>query len=235
MTAEPTERSNVKAPKFSDAEGLLRFLFQKTKFFTARNGEAPVIPHVWVKGQNNMVLVVGENATGKSLMRRVVCQAARQAGHEPMPVSMQGRTMPDWSRAFVYGDESSKSTGQISIHTVITGIRTCKSRANTHIVFWDEPDLGLSDSWSAGVGIALREFANDMPANTVAAFVVTHNKVLVRRLAAANPHYVALGASAPPSVEAWLAHEPLPRDIAELGKESHELFLQIHRLTKGNQ
>ena len=177
-------------------------------------------------------MVVGDNATGKSLFRRLVCQLTREAGYEPIHISMQGRTTEHFSRAFIYGAEDWESTGQISAHTVTLGIKTCQDRTNKHVIFWDEPNLGLSDSWSAGMGVAFRDFAMKLPEHTVAAFVVTHSKALLKQLVPAKPHYVAFGVNAPASLEEWLDHDPPPRDIEQLGEESHTLFKRISKVLK---
>ena len=95
--------------------------------------------------------------------------------------------------AFIYGDESWESTGVLSSRTVLTGIKTCQGRKSKHVIFWDEPDVGLSDSWAAGVGQSICGFVTDCPRNTVAALVVTHSKALVRELLPAAPAYVHLG------------------------------------------
>lgn len=110
---------------------------------------------------------------------------------------------------------------------------TCQSRKTKHVVFWDEPDLGLSGSWAAGVGQAICKFAKPMPRNTVAAMIVTHSKPLVRELLPAKPVYLHMGvdpSEAPPTLKDWLEHHPEPRDIEELSKVSRKRFLLIQHI-----
>jgi len=135
--------------------------------------------------------------------------------------------------AMVYGDESWESTGVLSSRTILTGTSTCRGRKSKHAIFWDEPDLGLSDAWAAGAGRHIREFAGDFPRNTVAAFVVTHSKALVRELLPAKPTYLHLGkepSEAPQSLAEWVEHQPEARDLEELGKESRERFKMIQHI-----
>lgn len=212
------------------AKGILGELFERSPFFRPDKQGTPPIPYVWSMGTTDLVLVVGENATGKSLLRRIVCSWAREQGHEAIALSMAGRTTAGFERLVVYGHEGDESTGRNSAHTVTMGIKTCRERERKHIVFWDEPDLGLSDGWSAGVGVAIRDFALDMPDHTLAAFCVTHSKALVRQLLPARPHFVGMGPQCPASVEAWLDYEPAPLPIEQLDEQARATRSRIDKV-----
>ena len=203
-------------------ESILLEAFKSRVFQAGEHGPAP-IPYVWRRGSSRLVLIVGENAAGKSLMRRVVCHCAQRAGCEPINVSMAGRTRAGIQRLFVYGTEDDESTGRNSARTVTAGIRTCQGREWPHIIFWDEPDLGLSESWAAGMGMTLRGFVSTMAPSTVAAFVVTHSRPLAGQLAQCGPHYVGLGEGCPGTLSAWLRRRPRPLPIEELERRSGEL------------
>jgi hypothetical protein len=205
---------------------LLTTTFDHDLFADDEQGKPP-IPYVWRKGSSRLVLVVGENATGKSLLRRLVCRNAQTAGHEPINVSMAGRVRQGVERLFVYGSESDESTGRNSAGTVTKGIATCRSRERSHIIFWDEPDLGLSDRWSAGVGVAIREFALAMPDATVGAFVVTHSKSLVRQIVECDSNFVGLGPDCPATVGHWLDASATPAPIEELAERSNALRTRV--------
>jgi hypothetical protein len=175
--------------------------------------------------------VPGENASGKSFFRRLVTAICREAKVEAMPISMEGRGGEYGGlRGFIYGDESWQSTGENSAHTVLAGISTCRSRETPHVVFWDEPDLGLSDGWAAGAGVALREFAADLPKMTYGAFIVTHSRALVRELLPVEPHFVYFGDDAPESLAAWVDAKVKPLDLAKLGETSHRRFKAIQAI-----
>ena len=209
------------------------FAFELDYFHPNDKGITP-IPAQWVKGTGNFVVVLGENASGKSFLRRIVSALARKAEVEVMPISMEGRGQEFGGlRGFVYGSEEWQSTGENSSHTVLTGISTCRSRATPHVIFWDEPDLGLSDGWAAGMGETFLEFAQDLPKMTCAAFVVTHSRALVERLVPANPHYLYLGSDvAPPTLRAWLDKPVVARPLATLKEESHQRFRLIDEILK---
>jgi len=206
-------------------------------YFHAEDGEAePAIPHMWVPGSSKLVVVVGENASGKSFLRRIVAGLSRRAETECIHISMEGRAdngmmMMPIARALVYGDETYNSTGQLSAHTVTAGINTCRDREKPHFIYWDEPDFGLSDGWAAGLGVKVREFAETMPEFTLGAFVVTHRRAMVREMAPANPHYIYLGSMAPPpSLQAWIETPSPVRSIDELDEIAHTRFKRIQAI-----
>ncbi len=196
-----------------------------------QEGCPPAIPYIWQPGRTPLVMVVGENAGGKSFFRRIVQAACARNKIECMALSMEGRKGHGAWKAFVYGDESWEATGAISASTVEVGIRTCRDRQTQHVIFWDEPDLGLSEGWAAGVGQALCEFMKSPPEHTLGAFVVTHSKALAREVLPVRPNYLYLGSrEGPATLQAWVDHRPPPRPIAELKEESHRRFKAIQQI-----
>ncbi len=203
-------------------------------YFHAEGG-SPAIPFRRVDGKGKLIVIVGENASGKSFFRRIVQLMSKDNKYECMAVSAEGRRQVAYSPwlVFVYGDEEHQATGVNSMNTVLTGIKTSRSRDSKHLLFWDEPDLGLSDSWAAGGGRKMCEFLKDPPEQLVAACVVSHNKALVRELLPVEPYYLHLGTpaeEAPATLQAWLDHRPEPRDPELLPDISHERYKAIQRI-----
>lgn len=195
------------------------------------------IPVFSREGTGKLTVVVGENASGKSFLRRVIGAICAQAEKktEYIPISMEGRRnvgMMPWL-SMVYGDESWQATGVNSTGTVTTGIRTSQGRTERHVVFWDEPDLGLSDSWAAGMGVKFAEFSRKPPKHLVGCFVVTHNKALVAQLLDTNPHYLHVGTppeKAPQSLQEWFEAPVKPKDLDTLGEQAHKRFKAIQAI-----
>lgn len=231
MTAQSKPKPERKPRAFTDLVSLLDHVFELDYFHLAEDGTT-AIPHHWVRGRGNFAVCLGENASGKSFFRRIVTAIAHEAKVEAMPISMEGRGDSFGGlRGMVYGDESWQSTGENSSHTVLCGIRTCEERKTPHVIFWDEPDLGLSDDWAAGMGVALREFAENLPATTYGSLVVTHSRALVRELLPAEPHYLYFGSTEPPATLAeWVDAKPKARDLKALGEESHRRFKLIQKI-----
>lgn len=195
----------------------------------------------WVPSKgSNLCLCIGDNATGKSLFRRVVhawCQKDydhdKQKGSkvEMIGLSMQDRAggMMGIGHAFVYGDEHTNATGANTGHTVTGAIKTAHARTNPNIVFWDEPDTGLSDAYAADVGRRIATFGMSPAKHTVASFVVTHRKALVEQLLDAKPHVLFFGENAPATVEEYLKRPVEPANIEELFERGHKLFLKVSK------
>lgn len=231
-----------KDPTFSfhNARGLVEEALTLDYFFENDDGIIP-IPHFFRpsnRAKTPLVVVVGENASGKSFFRRIVssvCQF-RQKKIECISISMEARAglnMLGALKGFVYGDEGIRATGENSARTVTIGIRTCRERDTPHVIVWDEPDLGLSEAGAAGLGQAIASFASDPPAATMAAVVITHSRPLVSELLAAEPHYLHLGAdSAPQTLADWLARPIVPRDPEELFEAARRRFKLIGAILK---
>lgn len=212
---------------FNNANKLLELAFSLAYFDEAEG----VMPYRWTPTKSNFVVVVGENASGKSFLRRILSALASRAEVGSIPISMEGRATSGIASAFVYGDETYDATGKNSAITVLTGIKTCRGRDKPHIIIWDEPDIGLSDSWAQSMGITLRGFAESLPELTRAAVVITHNKTLLRELLQVKPHFVCFGQDIG-SLEEWLDFKPKPRPLEELPEECVKRFRKLNKLMK---
>jgi hypothetical protein len=201
------------------------------------------IPSIWDRGTGRLVLVQGENAGGKSFFRRLVQGVSSKKGdfpvHEMIHLSMQGRSDTGIMhapivRALIYGDEEHFATGDISANIIRTGISTARGRTDPTIVYWDEPDIGMSNRAAAGAGVAIREFVDTLPDHIAAVFITSHNPILVAQLLQAKekPHYIHLGnEKCPATAQDWIneQNDPnlLPRSPEDLSKAAHERFLMI--------
>lgn len=197
--------------------------------------DPPAIPYVWkpAKAACPLVVVVGENAGGKSFFRRCVSAVCRETKTEVIPISMEARRTVSYNPqlVFVYGSEEYEATGVNSINTVLMGIKTCQSRETPHVICWDEPDLGLSEGNAASVGRAIADFAQHPPAHTRASIVITHRKALVAELRSAVPHYLYLGdADGPDNLDAWLAAPPVVRPLEEVRDAGRARYKAIQKV-----
>ena len=183
-------------------------------------------------GSVPLVLVLGHNASGKSLYRRIVQLLCRNAKIECLAPSMEVRTSPGMGRAFVYsGSEDVDSTGALSASSILSGISTCQGRTEDHVLFLDEPDIGLSDEYAAGAGQTIAEFIRNISPRTKAVFVVTHSRALVRELMPLDPHYVHLGEeSAPATLEDWINRPITPKSLSELKDRGHAMYMEVQKI-----
>jgi len=194
------------------------------------------IPASFIPGKGKLLVAVGDNATGKSFFRRIVQSVCKRTGIECIHLSMEARRNIAYNPglAFVYGSEDYQSTGVNSANTVLGAIQTSKDRENRHVIFWDEPDIGLSDDWSASAGVEIKAFMEAAPGPLVAAVVVTHNKALLRQLLPLNPHFLHFGEDPPTSLSEWLEKPIRIRPLSELEEEGHRRFRLIQSILKGD-
>lgn len=197
--------------------------------------EPTAIDMTHIPGDVRMVVGVGENASGKSFFRRLVQGMCQRDEVECIAVSVEGRCYSSPMRPFIYGSEEWQSTGENSVNTVLAGISTSKSRDKDHVIFWDEPDLGLSEGWAAGVGQKMAEYGAALPEKAIGAFVITHSRALVRQLVPLNPHFIYFGKEPPASLQAWVDQPIVPLAPETLPEISHKRFLQITKIVKGNR
>lgn len=232
--------------KVTDARTLIEEALTLAYFSPDPKDGLTPIPALFVPGQCPLIIIVGENASGKSFMRRIVTQIGREIKVEVMPISMEGRGGSYGGlRGMIYGDESWESTGVCSVGTVRGGLSTCRARTSPHIIFWDEPDLGLSENGAAGVGQAIGQYMAEPNPHTMAAIVVTHSKPLVREVMEGinpspgafrrYPHYLHLGTDpkdAPPDLFEWLRTPVVPRSLEDIAEAGHRRFKLIQRILK---
>lgn len=116
----------------------------------------------------------GENGGGKSLLCRALqARVAKESKEARIPVEvihvgMDMRTTGGIVRAFVFGSENDDSTGKISVRSVLSSIKTARSRKNPHWLMFDEPDVGAGEGYRHAMGELFASFALDLPSNTLA-------------------------------------------------------------------
>jgi predicted ATPase len=161
-----------------------------------------------------LVVVTGENASGKSLYVRVAAAFARQDGVLPVSVSIRERTgagteeMGGLRRVMMFGDEQEQSTGATSVGVVETAFNNLK-RPQGSLLIVDEPELGLSEAYARALGQHIGQKVQEIPSKCLGALVVTHSRALVRGLIegfGGLPTHVALAGESTPKagLEEWL-------------------------------
>jgi hypothetical protein len=196
------------------------------------------VTYVPAKDKNTKVLVVtGQNASGKSYLRRIISAALKtnDKDMEVMNISQEKRTGADGSstiaNSFIFGDERTQATGVNSLRTVTVGITTCRGREKMHAITWDEPDLGLSDEYAMDLGHKIADFAKE-PTKTFLITVISHRRELLQPIAECDHHYIHVGPEKPGNLLAWINRKVVRLDIDDLQKKSREQFLAIARFDR---
>lgn len=121
----------------------LRFLCEESLAFGG--GESPFTARM-AGGDPRLSVVVGANASGKSVLHRMVASLAHGHGIEPISLSIRERTGSNESpgsmrRQWMYGSEHMDSTGNTSLRTTRKGFETMASRTSPAMLLLDEPEL----------------------------------------------------------------------------------------------
>lgn len=184
-------------------------------------------------------IMVGDNASGKSLMVRLLASRLNTDKVEPLQVSMRYRTSSGMHRVFMFGSDEDESTGAVSLHAVKGGMRTCQERMEPTWLMLDEPDIGLAEGYCLALGEYLARFGNDLDGNGQKALgLVTHSKPLVQGLAKhlrRRPHFLVTGPRhAGMGLEQWLAdNTPLGLDeLLQLNDKGHQTWRAVEALLK---
>jgi hypothetical protein len=187
--------------------------------------------------ESRVAVIAGDNASGKSFLVSLISAFCRDEGEfkaEPILASMKQRTSAGLHRAFMYGvfGDEADSTGSISMSAVTGLLRTAHSRTTPHWALFDEPDVGLSESYARAMGKWLAgEFAS-LSDHTKGIVLVTHSKAMVSALfeqSPLRPWFVHMGDAK--TAEEWVADqsERTVEELLGLYERSHKLHLAIDK------
>lgn len=183
---EPTTAPTPKAKKAAKptVAALATWVAEEVKLF----GEESPFRATIAKGAPKLVVVTGENASGKSLFVRVIAARA-QRPHKLLPVSVSIRErtgggtheMGGLRRAMMFGEEGEQSTGATSVGVVKTAFGNL-DRDGGSILVLDEPEMGLAEAYARAMGEFIGQSAKTIPAKCRGIVIVSHSRPLVQGL-----------------------------------------------------
>jgi len=191
-------------------------------------------------GHPKVLVMGGENGTGKSLVARGLSSLAREKHRiSRLCVSIRERTgsgsddMVNLRRGAMFGDETDQSTGAVSVRVVQSAFATAHQWAQqgtATLMVVDEPEMGLSEGYAKAMGRYLAKGFADLPELVCGLAVVTHSRALARALSVElqrPPSFVNTGESA--SWLEWLQGEPARtvEDLLALPTRGHERWQEI--------
>lgn len=171
-----------------------------------------------------LIVLTGGNATGKSLIRKVLWQSlsklkpdGRSNGSYTADTSMERRT----NNNAAYGALSSMfcdvgwiATSENSIHNVENVLDL-----DDRFIVLDEPEVGCSLELQAGLADYINKRKQEILEKNLGILVITHSKVMVERIEA-DEFFNMEGMTK----EEWLSREIVPVDIEEFVKEAEATF-----------
>lgn len=211
-------------------------------------GAMQVQAHPGAKPEAREMLLLGENASGKSLFRQLL--SGSYAGEykdqgksfEGIHISMATRAGagPDGGMraAFMYGPfrESEQSTGVRSMAPLAGAFTTASGRSHAVSLCLDEMELGLNACYHYALGQEIAAMHQDMTQgldNFLGLILITHSKELVLGFCdqlGYQPHLLMCGDIKHQSLQDWL-DAPLVRrsreDLAALrtnARDRHRAF-----------
>jgi hypothetical protein len=171
-------------------------------------------------GNPRLLLIVGENAEGKSLFLRLLSAKSKAVAEDKVltvSISIRERVgggsngMGRIAQAFMFGEEAEQSTGATSAGVVDQAFGQLDREGTKTILALDEPEMGLSDGYARAMGELIGTRAAGIPDGCLGVVVVSHNRALVRGLVHANleatgqlPTLVHVGPNRDQELTDWL-------------------------------
>lgn len=194
-----------------------------------------------VRDRDDVLVVTGENASGKSLAFLVLNNLVRSFGKQDkidvlvMDIGMSRRANSGIERAFIFGDEHLDSTGNISIKVIQTGVANSRSKDQYHYLMLDEPDIGVGEGYHNAIGQFLSEFAAALPERCLGLIVATHSRKITAKLLDAGASSLRLGSDLR-DVGDWVVNGDLEKsldDLIDLKNVSLERFRGVSKMLNG--
>lgn len=229
----------------------LDFILTNSRLFNSQETPFKV---TLTTGDPRFVLLLGDNASGKSLAVQVLASYIKATFKMPtLHISIRERVgnpfnqMGGFVKAMVYGNEQEQSTGATTLRAIQGAIPQLGDDLDQYpILSLDEPELGLSERFHAPLAQLIYQGFVDKP--TAGFLLTTHSKRLVKTLTSLMSTPPTLlyfstedfstedsDTQAPPTLETWL-HDTTDRsleDLLNLEKIGHQYWLLVHQILKG--
>lgn len=171
-----------------------------------------------------VIVLTGGNATGKSLIRRVIWTRlknlkddGRNPGQYTVDTSMERRTGSYeglGALSSVFRDDPWVATSECSLHGIENVIKL-----DDRFIILDEPEIGCSLELQAGIAKMLNRKKKEILKNSLGMLVITHSNILVEHLNS-DVFFNMEGMTK----EEWLNREIVPINIKAFEKEANETF-----------
>lgn len=158
---------------------LVKEKFENARIFDNDANNAIVPINFDIESTSKILFVVGSNASGKSLVGRIVELVASEEDVPKRSCSMRNRTSGEFGQRLIFGSEDDSSTGENSVHSSILGLKSTVNSEKDSVFILDEPDLGLADEYSAALGQHIAQTVNENHEKLGLIVVITHSHKLI--------------------------------------------------------
>lgn len=211
------------------------------------NEKSPFTASLEKNDFDDVVVVAGPNASGKSLIVKILeASLKRNFNHTHITVSIRERAgtgldgMAGFKRTMMFGDEAGHSTGAVSASTMENAFSNVSNpdRHANQILMLDEPEMGLSEGYCVAMGQLIAE--NVIKARESGCFkglvLVTHNKELVKSLISylkGKPAFASTSSKVK-SIDEYLSTREVftSEDLLQLKAKSRDGHNDVDRILK---
>lgn len=178
-----------------------------------------------IQSKSNVLIIYGENCSGKSLFANILEMIARNEKVGVRSASMKNRTRSGIEKAMILGDESRQSTGETSVSFAKKSLNsTLEEKEKLVLSILDEPDLGLSDYYSGAFGQLIAQTSNQFKQKQ-GLVIISHSKKLMSAFLKHNNQSIStLGINTELTLEEWLGKDDSAtveelENLVEMGKK----------------
>ena len=196
---------------------LVKDRFENAQIFDNDDNDAIIPVNYMLDPASKIMFVVGTNASGKSVVGKIVEYVSKDANLAKRSCSMRNRTSGMLGQMMIFGSEEDSSTGQNSVKAAVNGINTTVSEQNSVLIL-DEPDLGLADEYSAAMGQLIAQKVNEHYDNIGLFVVITHSRRLLEAALAelTTPYSSVYVGDASVSFDDWMKQPFVPATVEDL-------------------
>lgn len=182
-------------------------------------------------GHPKLCVITGKNASGKSVIRKILHNHHDDHKLKYMVLSQEGRCASGgFERLFLYGTEKDESTGYNSVKMLLKAIQSGQSWEQPFGMMIDEPEIGCSEETQAAMGLRIARDFDTLP-QLNGMFIITHSRQLVKNLLSVKPTHWRLEEDGL-SLEQWVEREVVPCDLEALLSEAKEKWHLVNAMTK---
>lgn len=176
---------------------------------------------------SKLCIVTGPNASGKSLLRKVLNSHYGKHKMLLIHLSQAARSRSGIEKVMMYGSEEDDSTGVISISVFLKAFKNIDMKAEPTGLLIDEPEIGCSEEVQMAMGSHIAKKIQELPM-LHGCYVVTHSRLLVQSLLHLKPTHFRLQDDM--TLEQWANRSVQPADlekVIEQGREGYRLVNSI--------
>ena len=157
-----------------------------------------------IQSKSNILIIYGDNCSGKSLFANILEAIAKDEKVIVRSASMKNRTKSGIEKALILGDESRQSTGETSVSFAEKSLVNTLRENGLALSVLDEPDLGLSDYYSAPFGKFIADYSNQFT-DKQGLLLISHSKKVMKSFLKHNEQSIStLGINTELSLDEWL-------------------------------